>query len=242
MWIGSHMQTVRPPTLKQRSLRYIWVSKGFCHRYTFPNPGYDKPSPWPPFLASRESHSNSGGVTKMQQLCYTTPKCLGALLKLIKSLACLLREIEPILGVINHGPSPDITAGQAPRVPRPEPQVPLCPTHNSVILEGFIPERYEEIPPDLFGAWEERPTFPVPLGLQYNCVSGTCIFQPCKCAGLGQGCKGAVIALWKDKGGSGALHRSSSLEGPFQRGCLEYSLEILQERFCSLRCLVMLFC
>lgn len=67
----------------------------------------------------------------MQQLCYTIPKCLGTLLKLIKSLACLLREIEPNPGVIHCGSSPDITPGQAPRdTSGAEPQVSSVPnTH-----------------------------------------------------------------------------------------------------------------
>lgn len=70
---------------------------------------------------------------------------------------------------------------------------PLCPTHSSMILRRFIPEGYEEIPPDLFGAWEERTTFP--LGCSVIVCPAKCILQQCKRAGLGQVCKGATMAV-----------------------------------------------
>lgn len=80
---------------------------------------------WPEFLSCRESHSNSGHVPEIQQLCYTSPECLPTLLKLIKSLACLLREIEPNSGVINHQPSTDIIYGQVScDISKADPNVP----------------------------------------------------------------------------------------------------------------------
>lgn len=177
---GCHVQavllSVRPPTWKQRYLWYIWVSKSLCHCYTFPNSAYDEPSAWPGFLASRGSHSNSGGVAEMQQLCYTTPKCLGTLWKLIKSLACLLGETGPDPGVINRGPSPGITPGHHRRAQGLSHRPALCPAHLSD--PGKIhPEGHKEIPPDLLGAWDKKATFP--LGCSGIVCPAKCIVQQC---------------------------------------------------------------
>lgn len=48
---------------------------------------------------------------------------------------------------------------------------PLCPTHTSMILGRFIPEGYQEIPPDLFCFMGGKDHFSFPFGLQCNCVS-----------------------------------------------------------------------
>lgn len=130
----------------------------------------------------QESHSNSGGIEEMQQLCYTTPKCLGMLLKLIKSLACLLREIQlnPALKsqlAKHHGMPQGLSH-----------KFPLCPTHNQTILRRFIPEGYKEIPPDLLGAWEERTTFPLGCSNCVSCQTHFTAVQTCRAwAGLQRG-------------------------------------------------------
>lgn len=115
--------------IKTKISPICWSFKDFCHLYVFLNWSYNRHSIWPQFLSSRESRSHSGHVPEIQQLCYTSLKCLQTLLKLIKSLACLIREIEPNSGVINHQPSADIIYGRVSGdISKADPNVP--PTSN----------------------------------------------------------------------------------------------------------------
>lgn len=98
--------------IKTNTSPIYWSFKNFCHLYIFLNFSYDKHSIWPQFLSSRETHSNSGCVLEIWWLCRTGLKFLQTLLKLIKSLACLLRETDPNSSVINHQPSTDIMYGR----------------------------------------------------------------------------------------------------------------------------------
>lgn len=146
--------------IKTKISPICWSFKKCCDLYIFLNFRYDNHTTWRQFFSSRESHSSTVHVPEIQQLCYTSPKCLWTLLKLIKSLACLLREIEPnpVWLII----SPALTSHMAKYHVVSRSLIPmflLCPTDNLMVLERRTSERYKEVPADLFGLWKKRMLF-----------------------------------------------------------------------------------
>lgn len=130
--------------IKAKVCPIYWPSNNFCHHCVLSNFSYDKHYTWPQFLSSRENHS--GCTPEIHPLCYTSPKCIWALLKLNSLAEVFGLPFKRNLSVTQVWLilSPALTSYTAKYQVTSQRLIPvflLCPIDNLVVLEIKISER-----------------------------------------------------------------------------------------------------